>query len=169
MAWLRRQDTSEPQIDYLSTPDSATRPMALVSILFTFVIIAALIFLLLTVGRWGYEQLVLDRPADAPATTSQTEETPPTTVTNENSAAPTSPVVNDDPTTPTQITPPATQSSQSGVNTSSSGTSSSTPATGPSAVSTVPATGPSHVFGLFLGSFIFAMCGYYVWQLRQFA
>lgn len=165
MAWFNRQSSKEPQIDYLSVPDTATRPMALVSLMLTFLIISGLIFLLIIVGRLGYERIMQNNNADTPSTTSQTEDAVPSPITDGNQSDSSQPSGTST-APPSQVTPPSTTNNQPA---NQSSTSTATPSTGPSAPATMPSTGPEHLVGLFIATCLLAMSGYYGWRLHQLA
>jgi len=157
MAWMKRQDNSGgAQSDYLNSADTATRPMALASILFTLVLIAALAVLLFSAGKWAYNRINQD---DATVATTSEQ------VSNDSTAQSTTsePAENTTPSTATTTDQPigepqGVSSSQSAENQpNNTASTATTPATGAvSTPNTVPNTGTGALLSVFMTTFILA-------------
>lgn len=170
MAWMRRRDNSGgAQKDYLNAADTAGRPMALASILFTLLFIAAIALLIFSAGRWAYNQMIDEQVT---VTTTQ-EETPKnentstsnTEVTNTNaSTEDTSNSSNTSSASNTEGT--STLSGSTTVNTSS--TSNANTVSGASTTSSnVPNTGPGSLLGVFVVTVILATGLHYRYQIAK--
>jgi cytoskeletal protein RodZ len=159
MAWMRNRDNSGGQRDYLNAEDTAGRPMALASILFTLLFIAAIVLLLFSAGRWAYNQMIDE---EVTVTTTQLEsanndtsngnvtvESGANTQTTEASADITSPQNNvasepaSTPTTPSETTVATTTTAA------------------------VPNTGPGSLLSVFAVSTLLATVLHYRYQLRK--
>jgi cytoskeletal protein RodZ len=158
MAWMRNRDNSGgQQKDYLNAADTAGRPMALASILFTLLFIAAIALLLFSAGRWAYNQMIDE---EITVTTTQQEaaktEDPAKDVAVE--SAPDNSASAD--TTVTESSSP----SGSTAPTDSSANSSST-TTAPITTAAVPKTGPESLLGIFLVTVLLATAVHYRYQV----
>ena len=142
MAWMKRRDNSGgAQKDYLNEADTAGRPMALASILFTLLFIAAIALLLFSVGRWAYNQMIDE---EVSVSTTQQEE--------QNTEESTGNVTVE--TTPDSATTSGNNNSNTTANEGSS-----TPAatnTNTSTSGAVPNTGPGSLLGVFVVTVILA-------------
>jgi cytoskeletal protein RodZ len=158
MAWMRNRDNSGgQQKDYLNAADTAGRPMALASILFTLLFIAAIALLLFSAGRWAYNQMIDE---EITVTTTQQEaaktEDPANDVTVE--PAPDNSVTADTTVTDSSSPSGSTEPADSSANSSST-------TTAPITTATVPKTGPGSLLGIFAVTVLLATAVHYRYQV----
>lgn len=173
MAWMNRQDNSGGvQGDYLNAADTATRPMAIASLLLTLVLIGAIALMLFSVGRWAYNRF---NQTDANVATTSDSQTANESGQDESSQQPTTPPAESDASSTSQSqgdTDNANTASSQQTNTAQSeqgqsGATVATPTTGASLPETVPNTGPNSTLAYFLLSSMLATTAAYGWQIKR--
>jgi cytoskeletal protein RodZ len=152
---MRNRDNSGgQQKDYLNAEDTAGRPMALASILFTLLFIAAIALLLFSAGRWAYGQMIDE---EVTVSTTQQEEAKTEDTNNGDVAITTNP----DNTTSTETTVTTTAPSES----ASESTATTTGSTASNGATDVPNTGPGSLVGIFIVTVILATLIHYRFQI----
>jgi len=176
MAWMNRQDNSGgQQRDYLNAPDTARRPMALASVLFTLLFIAAIALLLFGAGRWAYSRFTQQETSVTTTQQSdQAQEQPPKddAATQDTSSGTTTDTTQTDGTSqdttttdttntesPEQANGTTTGAGSSGATnnqTTNDASSSALANTGPTTPEAVPNTGSASLVGIFTVSVVLA-------------
>ncbi len=159
MAWMRSRDNSGgQQKDYLNAADTAGRPMALASILFTLLFIAAIALLLFSAGRWAYNQMIDE---EITVTTTQQEAAKKDNAENADVIVETTP----DTTVTADTSVSDGAATDTGTSTTESSANSTSTATAPVTTAAVPKTGPGSVLGLFVVTVILASVAHYRYQV----
>jgi cobalamin biosynthesis Mg chelatase CobN len=177
MAWANNQDNSGgKQNDYLNAADTAGRPMALASILFTLLFIAAVALLLFSAGRWAYNQFIQEdapvattseQAANDAATTNPIDGTPSDSASGEGSesAGTNNQASNNSSEQNTTGGSGATTTSDASSSEAASGTTatSTTPTTGASTPESVPNTGPESLLAIFAATVVIGAFAHNRW------
>lgn len=172
MAWMNRQDNSGGvQGDYLNAADTATRPMAIASLLLTLVLISAIALMLFSAGRWAYNRF--NQNDATVATTSENQVTEDSQQTNTSQQPATPAEESDTPSSTPENTPANTSDTSSQqANTAQSAQTQDTnalasPTTGASTPEVVPNTGSGSTLGYFAAASVLATLIAYGWQLKR--